>query len=73
MKVDWSGDVLMIEFDDGRGCHIDALLPKKYWKNSEDLKTRLRNINIGDQLTVEGVFDVDNRINALMRLDSVIW
>ena len=69
-------DSLGIEFGESGDC-VEAFLSESYWKNSEEIKSKIRDIRIGDQLTVKGVFVVEGvptiTPSSAMILTSIVW
>jgi len=69
-------EALGIEFGKSGDC-VEAYLSESYWSNSEEIKSKIRNIRIGDQLTVKGFFVVEGvptmTPSSAMNLTSIVW
>ena len=56
---------------------MEAFLSESYWRDSEEIKSKIRDIRIGDQLTVKGVFVVEGvptiTPSSAMILTSIVW
>ena len=69
-------EALGIEFGKSGDC-VEAYLSEVYWGDSEEIKSKIRNIRIGDKLTVKGSFVVEGvptlTPSSAMILTSIVW